>query len=43
MQYIVPSLNRFGMFQYYAESHAVIYIVDSNDRERIEDSKETFG
>lgn len=30
-------------FQYYAESHAIIYIVDSNDRERIEESKETFG
>lgn len=31
------------MFQYYAESHAVIYIVDSSDRDRIPDSKETFG
>lgn len=30
-------------FQYYAESHAVIYIVDSSDRDRISDSKETFG
>lgn len=29
--------------KYYAESHAVIYIVDSSDRNRIEDSKETFG
>lgn len=29
--------------QYYAESHAVIYIVDSSDRDRIPDSKETFG
>lgn len=28
--------------KYYAESHAVIYIVDSNDRERIPESKETF-
>ncbi|XP_066901986.1 ADP-ribosylation factor-related protein 1 [Halyomorpha halys] len=28
--------------KYYAESHAVIYIVDSNDRERIDESKETF-
>ncbi|XP_074093947.1 ADP-ribosylation factor related protein 1 isoform X2 [Cotesia typhae] len=28
--------------KYYAESHAVIYIVDSSDRERIPDSKETF-
>ncbi|KYM93936.1 ADP-ribosylation factor-related protein 1, partial [Cyphomyrmex costatus] len=28
--------------QYYAESHAVIYIVDSSDRDRIPDSKETF-
>ncbi|KAG8255032.1 ADP-ribosylation factor protein 1, partial [Homalodisca vitripennis] len=29
-------------FEYYAESHALIYIVDSSDRERIPDSKETF-
>lgn len=29
--------------QYYAESHAVIYIVDSSDRDRIPDSKEAFG
>lgn len=29
--------------QYYAESHAIIYIVDSSDRDRIEESKETFG
>ncbi|XP_035735253.1 ADP-ribosylation factor-related protein 1-like isoform X2 [Vespa mandarinia] len=28
--------------KYYAESHAVIYIVDSSDRDRIPDSKETF-
>ncbi|XP_017752922.1 PREDICTED: ADP-ribosylation factor-related protein 1 isoform X1 [Eufriesea mexicana] len=28
--------------QYYAESHAVIYIVDSSDREKIPESKETF-
>ncbi|KAL1140210.1 hypothetical protein AAG570_000142 [Ranatra chinensis] len=28
--------------KYYAESHAIIYIVDSSDRERIPDSKETF-
>jgi len=31
------------MFQYYAESHAVIYIVDSSDKERIDESKEAFG
>lgn len=30
-------------FQYYAECHAVIYIVDSSDRERVSESKETFG
>ena len=30
-------------FQYYAESHAVIYIVDSVDKDRIEESKEAFG
>ncbi|XP_044754896.1 ADP-ribosylation factor-related protein 1 [Coccinella septempunctata] len=28
--------------KYYAESHAIIYIVDSSDRERIDESKETF-
>ncbi|EFN63993.1 ADP-ribosylation factor-related protein 1 [Formica fusca] len=28
--------------KYYAESHAVIYIVDSSDRDRIPDSKEAF-
>ncbi|KAF6206742.1 hypothetical protein GE061_017978 [Apolygus lucorum] len=28
--------------KYYAECHAIIYIVDSNDRERIPESKETF-
>lgn len=31
------------LFQYYAESHAIIYIVDSSDRDRIDESKETFG
>ena len=29
--------------QYYAESHAVIYIVDSCDKDRIEESKDAFG
>lgn len=28
--------------QYYEESHAIIYIVDSWDRERIDESKEIF-
>jgi len=28
--------------KYYQECHAIIYVVDSNDRERIEQSKETF-
>ncbi|XP_018335827.1 ADP-ribosylation factor-related protein 1 [Agrilus planipennis] len=28
--------------KYYAESHAIIYIIDSSDRDRIEESKETF-
>ncbi|XP_060598982.1 ADP-ribosylation factor-related protein 1-like [Ruditapes philippinarum] len=28
--------------KYYAESHAVIYIVDSSDKERIDESKEAF-
>ena len=31
------------LLQYYAESHAVIYIVDSVDKERIEESKDAFG
>lgn len=29
--------------QYYAECHAIIYMVDSADRERMEESKEAFG
>lgn len=29
--------------QYYAESHAIIYIVDSSDTERIDESKKAFG
>ena len=29
--------------KYYAECHAVIYVVDSGDRERVEESKETFN
>jgi len=33
----------FVWLQYYAESHALIYIVDSSDRDRIPDSKEAFG
>jgi len=33
----------FVLLQYYAESHALIYIVDSSDRDRIPDSKEAFG
>lgn len=33
----------FILLQYYAESHALIYIVDSSDRDRIPDSKEAFG
>ncbi|KAL1451722.1 hypothetical protein WDU94_006073 [Cyamophila willieti] len=28
--------------KYYAECHALIYVVDSNDRDRIAESKETF-
>lgn len=28
--------------KYYAESHAIIYIVDSSDKERIDESKEAF-
>ncbi len=29
--------------QYYSESHGIIYVIDSHDRERIEESKEAFG
>jgi len=29
--------------QYYAESHAIIYVVDSSDGDRIEESKQAFG
>ena len=29
--------------QYYLESHAVIFIVDSSDRERVEESRDAFG
>lgn len=28
--------------KYYAESHAVVYMVDSSDRERLEESKQAF-
>ncbi|WAR23619.1 ARFRP-like protein [Mya arenaria] len=28
--------------KYYAESHAIIYVVDSSDKERIDESKEAF-
>jgi len=28
--------------KYYAESHGIIYVIDSHDRERIEESKEAF-
>lgn len=29
--------------KYYQESHAIIYVVDSHDRERMEESKSVFG
>lgn len=29
--------------KYYQESHAIIYVVDSHDRNRMEESKEVFG
>ena len=28
--------------KYFAECHAIIYTVDSNDRERVEESKKSF-
>jgi len=43
--YLVILISGFVnvFLQYYAESHALIYIVDSSDRDRIPDSKEAFG
>lgn len=29
--------------KYYQESHGVIYVIDSNDRERMDESKTIFG
>lgn len=29
--------------KYYQESHAVIYVIDSNDRDRMNESKDVFG
>lgn len=29
--------------KYYAECHAVVYIVDSSDVDRLQESKEAFG
>ena len=29
--------------QYYAESHGVIYVIDSTDEERLTESKDAFG
>lgn len=40
---LLSSTFVFVLLQYYAESHALIYIVDSSDRDRIPDSKEAFG
>lgn len=37
------SYTVFAFLQYYAETHAVIYVVDSSDRDRIEESKMAFG
>lgn len=33
----------YQCLQYYAESHALIYVVDSADRDRIPESKSAFG
>ena len=30
-------------FQYYDESHGVIYVVDSSDKDRLEESRLAFG
>lgn len=29
--------------KYYQESHAIIYVIDSHDRERMDESKAVFG
>jgi len=29
--------------KYYAESHGIIYVVDSVDNERLQESKEAYG
>lgn len=29
--------------KYYQESHGIIYVIDSNDRDRMDESKEVFG
>ena len=29
--------------KYYQETHALIYVIDSNDRERMDESKAVFG
>lgn len=31
------------LFQYYAECHGVIYVIDSTDEGRLSESKEAFG
>ncbi len=33
----------FYLFQYYAESHGIIYVIDSTDEERLGESKNAFG
>lgn len=33
----------FVSIQYYAESHGIIYVIDSTDEERLSESKEAFG
>lgn len=35
-------INFHGIFQYYDECHGVIYVIDSNDRDRMNESKELF-
>lgn len=37
------TVNGLSRVQYYAESHGVIYVIDSTDEERLSESKEAFG
>ena len=40
---ILMAIILWCFLQYYAESHAVIYVIDSSDHQRIDESKQAFG